>query len=55
VIAGDLDLPALGAGYAWDLSAFKRHGVLVVVPEPGRALLLLLGLAALVMRRRRNA
>jgi autotransporter-associated beta strand protein len=53
VSAGDLDLPSLGAGYAWDVSAFEQYGVLVVVPEPGRVLLFLVGLMALVMRRRR--
>jgi hypothetical protein len=54
VIAGDLDLPSLGAGFAWDVSAFKTYGLGVVVPEPGRVLLLLFGLLALVFRRRRG-
>ena len=43
-IAGDLDLAALGAGFGWDVSAFQAYGIIVVVPEPGRACLLLLGM-----------
>jgi hypothetical protein len=39
---------------AWDLSAFASHGVVVMVPEPSRAMLLLLGLLSLVWRRRRE-
>ncbi|MCX6848641.1 MAG: autotransporter-associated beta strand repeat-containing protein, partial [Verrucomicrobia bacterium] len=33
VIAGDLDLAALGGGLAWDVSAFSTYGVIVVVPS----------------------
>ncbi|MFO1484003.1 MAG: autotransporter-associated beta strand repeat-containing protein [Verrucomicrobiaceae bacterium] len=54
VIAGDLDLPSLGAGLAWDVSAFTQYGVIVVVPEPSRVLLLLFGLVGLFLRRRRH-
>ncbi|WP_395731060.1 beta strand repeat-containing protein [Prosthecobacter sp.] len=53
VIAGDLDLAALGAGLSWDVSAFSTYGVLVVVPEPSRMLLLMFGLLGLFYRRRR--
>jgi hypothetical protein len=52
VIAGDLDLAALGAGLSWDVSAFSTYGVLVVVPEPSRMLLLMFGLLGLFYRRR---
>ncbi len=53
-IFGDFDLPTLSGGFAWDTSAFVQYGVVVVVPEPGRALLMLLGLMALFFRRRRR-
>lgn len=49
----DLDLPDLtGTGLLWDFSRFTSSGNVVVVPEPGRAALLLLGLGAALMRRR---
>ncbi len=51
--AGQLNLPTLGAGLFWDVSQFTTSGVIVVVPEPGRALLLLLGVVGLLVRRRR--
>jgi hypothetical protein len=50
---GDLDLPALGAGLAWDVSQFTTSGILVVVPEPARGMLLLLGGVLLIFRRRK--
>jgi len=52
---GDLDLSSVapGAGLAWDTSAFTTYGVIVLVPEPSRALLLLFGIVALCIRRRR--
>jgi hypothetical protein len=50
----DLLLPALNSGLTYDTSAFTTYGVVVVVPEPGRVLLLLVGLLALGLRRRRR-
>lgn len=51
----DLDLPDISAsGYVWDISFFATDGVLVVVPEPSRAFLLLGGLALAGVRRRRR-
>ncbi|MCE9519917.1 MAG: PEP-CTERM sorting domain-containing protein, partial [Verrucomicrobia bacterium] len=52
--ATDLVLPSLAAGYSWDTTAFSSFGVVVVIPEPGRMMLLFFGLAALFLRRRRN-
>ncbi|MEZ5387350.1 MAG: autotransporter-associated beta strand repeat-containing protein [Prosthecobacter sp.] len=52
----DLDLPDLSAaGLAWDFSRFTTSGVVVIVPEPSRALLLLLGIMGVLLRRRRMA
>lgn len=50
----DLALPTLAAGLAWDTSLFQSHGVIVVVPEPGRGVLLLLAGLAFTTRRRRR-
>ncbi|OYX25072.1 MAG: hypothetical protein B7Z10_07470 [Rhodobacterales bacterium 32-66-7] len=52
----DLDLTSLslGSGLFWDTSAFTTYGVIVIVPEPSRILLLLLGLSGLLLRRRRT-
>ncbi|MFN0076617.1 MAG: autotransporter-associated beta strand repeat-containing protein [Prosthecobacter sp.] len=50
----DLDLPDLSAtGLGWDFSRFSTSGNIVVVPEPSRALLLMLGASGLMLRRRR--
>ncbi|MDB6119491.1 MAG: hypothetical protein JWO08_3272, partial [Verrucomicrobiaceae bacterium] len=40
-------------GLSWDVSRFTTSGSIVVVPEPGRVLLLCLGSLGLLMRRRR--
>ncbi|MEZ5386880.1 MAG: autotransporter-associated beta strand repeat-containing protein [Prosthecobacter sp.] len=51
----DLDLPDLtGLDLAWDFSRFTTSGVIVVVPEPSRALLFLAGVLSLALRRRRR-
>jgi hypothetical protein len=57
-VVGDLDLPTLDAGLQWDTGLFQSHGILMVVgmvPEPGRAMLVVFGLAACLLRRRRRA
>jgi autotransporter-associated beta strand protein len=49
------DLPDLGAGRFWDISHLYSQGTIVVaVPEPGRLVLLVLGLMGLFGRRRRR-
>lgn len=55
-LVGALDLPNLGPDYRWDTSLFNSAGILVVtsVPEPGRLLLLLVGLLAIFGRRSRK-
>jgi len=45
---------APGSGLTWDTSAFTTYGVIVVVPEPSRILLLMLGLSGLLLCRRRK-
>jgi len=48
-------LPALAGGLQWDSSQFATDGrIYVVVPEPGRAVLLLVGLMVCAVRRRRG-
>lgn len=48
-------LPALASGLNWDVTRFAAEGrIYVVVPEPGRALLLFMGLAACITTRRRR-
>lgn len=53
--AAGLDLPDIsGSGFFWDISQFTVDGTIaLVVPEPSRALLLLVGLFGLLARRRR--
>lgn len=53
VVEGDLDLPTL-TGFFWDVSNFATDGTIMVVPEPSRALLLIAGLTAALLRRRRH-
>ena len=47
------DLTATGPALRWDISLFISDGILVIVPEPSRALLLLMGVVGLATRRRR--
>ncbi len=54
---GNLDLPDISSfGFTWDIRDFSGTGSLtiVVIPEPSRALLLLIGLATLCLTRRRR-
>lgn len=56
--ASQLALPSLASydpTWGWDTSKFLSNGVIgiMVIPEPGRVLLLLLGLGSLALRRRR--
>lgn len=52
----DLDLPDISAsGFFWDFSRFTTSGNIVVVPEPGRLLLLCFGLLGIFFRRRRSS
>ncbi len=48
------DLPELTDGLLWDVSRFTTSGVIVVVPEPGRMMLVMLGVMALGLRRQRR-
>jgi autotransporter-associated beta strand protein len=54
----DLDLSAanaaLGNGWFFQTNQFLQHGIIYVVPEPSRMLLLLLGVMAVLGRRRRR-
>ena len=53
---GDLTLPELTSfdpTWVWDVSGFFSTGTVIIVPEPSRALLLVVGLGSLFLRRRR--
>ena len=52
----DISAPALNPGLVWDYSRIYTDGNIFVasVPEPGRALLLFAGLAAIIGRRQRK-
>lgn len=50
----DLILPTLDHGWFFETDQFLSHGIVYVVPEPGRALLVMLGLLACALRRRRR-
>jgi autotransporter-associated beta strand protein len=56
---GDLVLQSLGANLVYDLSRFTSNGIITVavgaVPEPGRALLFMMGTLSLLLRRRRGS
>jgi len=43
------------AGLAFDTSRFASHGIIAIVPEPGRMSLIGLGMAAALLRRRRRS
>ena len=51
-----INLPVIDPGFSWDTANLYSLGVvsIIAVPEPSRALLMLLGLLGLMMRRRRN-
>ncbi|MDP1590180.1 MAG: PEP-CTERM sorting domain-containing protein, partial [Prosthecobacter sp.] len=51
--AAHFDFADFSGEFRFDFSAFETHGILVVVPEPSRALLIMLGLLGLMLRRRR--
>ncbi|MCF7788655.1 MAG: autotransporter-associated beta strand repeat-containing protein [Prosthecobacter sp.] len=54
-LLGDLALPDLSlSGLVYDTSLFTTYGIVVVVPEPGRMMLLLFGLTTLFLGRRRR-
>lgn len=48
------DLDSANSGWFYNLDLFLSHGVIVIVPEPGRPALLLAGLTMLGLRRHRR-
>lgn len=53
-VNNDLELPGLSSGLVFDRSLFASNGIVVVVPEPSRMLLLGAGIIGLLLRRRRT-
>jgi autotransporter-associated beta strand protein len=56
-LSGDLNLPGLASGLSYDLTLFNASGasgIVIVVPEPSRALLVVLGVVSMMLRRRRR-
>lgn len=49
----NLYLPLLPDEWLWEVSLFSDYGILVVIPEPSRTLLAVIGLACLGVRRKR--
>jgi autotransporter-associated beta strand protein len=52
--AQDFFLPTLTGAMSWNTNLFSSHGIIFVVPEPSRMLLLFFGLMGLFFRRRRH-
>ena len=50
----DFSSIVLDAGLGFNTDLFATNGIVVIVPEPSRALLLMLGLLGLMLRRRRR-
>lgn len=50
----DFSSVPLSGGLGWNTDLFASQGIIVVVPEPSRALFLMLGLLGLMIRRRRS-
>jgi len=49
-----LNLPQLGGGLSWDTSDLYTGGTIVVAPEPATVAMVVVGVAAVVVRRRRR-
>lgn len=50
-----LNLPTLTNGFNWNTDLFASHGIVMIVPEPGRLMLLMLGWMWMLLRRRRRS